>query len=279
MQILKKARIIFYAILAILLVGLLLFWSFQEQFILQADALPSNHKFVFKEPFEEQFFEQKNSDGKEVLINTLYFKTTTAPRKGFVFYLHGNSDNMQRHAHCAADFTHKGYDLFMMDYRGFGKSRGKCSEEAYHQDVQWIFEEVKTKYQLQNAEIIIYGRSLGTGMASYLASNNAARCLVLEAPYYNIADVPKSHVQWLPFPYQWFLRYTFRTDTWLDKVPYPTYIIHGTKDWIVPYKSGEKLKPLLSQNNNFITIPKAGHNNLHEFKPYHAALERCLAAE
>ena len=110
----------------------------------------------------------------------MLFRSTQQPSKGLVFYLHGNADNLQRHARRYSDFTEKGYDIFMMDYRSYGKSRGEPSEVVFHQDVQWIFEEALKICQTTAPETIVYGRSLGTGMASKLASNNHIKTLILE---------------------------------------------------------------------------------------------------
>jgi len=243
----------------------------QERVILQAAKLSPEHQFRFEPPlkFTELFFEKD-----DVQINGLFFKSEQQTAQGLVFYLHGNAGNMQRYGHYSSKFTEKGYDFFMMDYRSFGKSRGEVSEEAIHEDAQWIYEEVLKKYNYSEDEVVIYGRSLGSGIATKLASNNVPKTLILETPYYNIADVAKS---WIPFlPYQSFLRYTFRTDLWLPTVKCPVYIFHGTADKIVPYSSGQKLAPLLTSETHFITLKNGGHNNLHNYSKYHRSLKKIL---
>ena len=204
----------------------------------------------------------------------MLFRSETQPSKGLVFYLHGNADNLQRHAKRYSDFTEKGYDIFMMDYRSYGKSRGVTSEAIFHEDVQWIFEEALKICKTTASETIVYGRSLGTGMASKLASKNDVKILILETPFYQIADVPTYYFPLLP--YDKFLKYTFRTHKWLGSVSCNTYIIHGTKDWIVPYKSGIKLKNVMSNADYFITIKDGHHNNLPTFATYHHYLNLFL---
>ncbi len=243
--------------------------AFQEKIIFQAKPLPHNHQYVFQQPFTELFFDKEG-----VKINALHFPATSQIKKGMIFYLHGNAGNIQKYGLRAIHFTSKGYDVFMMDYRTFGKSTGELSEAAIHNDVQWIFEEVQTKYGQPASEWIVYGRSLGTGIATHLASNNEVKQLILETPYFNLIDVAKGYFPLLP--YNKLLKYTFQTDQWIQEVKAPIAIFHGTKDWIVPYKSGIKLQRLLKVSDQFYTIPNGGHNNLFTFPRYHEWMREVL---
>ncbi|MGB1205601.1 MAG: alpha/beta hydrolase [Chitinophagales bacterium] len=265
----KKRHIILSTSIILLTTAILVILFGQDRIVLQAVALPSNYQFQFDSAYEEFFFEKE-----AVKINALLFRTEQKPSKGLVFYLHGNADNLQRHAKRYSHFTEKGYDIFMMDYRSYGKSRGITNEAVFHEDVQWIFEEALKICETTAAETIVYGRSLGTGMASKLASKQQVKTLILETPYSKIADVPNYYFPFLP--YDKFLKYTFRTCDWLNKVSCNTYIIHGTKDWIVPYKSGHRLKSVMSNANHFITIKGGHHNNLPTFSAYHHYLNLCL---
>ena len=265
----KKRHIILGIGIILLIVAILVILFGQDKIVLQAVALPTEYEFQFDDAYEEFFFEKE-----AVTINALLFRSEQQPSKGLVFYLHGNADNLQRHARRYSDFTEKGYDIFMMDYRSYGKSRGETNEAVFHEDVRWIFGEALKICETTAAETIVYGRSLGTGMASKLASEQKVKCLILETPYSKIADIPNYYFPLLP--YDKFLKYTFRTCDWLDKVSCNTYIIHGTKDWIVPYKSGCKLKNVMPNAHHFITIKGGHHNNLPTFSAYHDYLELFL---
>lgn len=243
--------------------------ALQEKIIFQAKPLPQNYEYVFQQPFEELFFEKE-----EARINALHFPATALEKKGMIFYLHGNAGNIQKYGQRAIHFTNKGYEVFMMDYRSFGKSTGELSEQAIHSDVQWVFEEVQKKYKLPSHEWIVYGRSLGTGIATHLASKNEVQQLILETPYFNLIDVAKGYFPLLP--YNKLLKYTFQTNKWIKEVKAPIAIFHGTKDWVVPYKSGIKLQDLLKDSDQFYTIPNGGHNNLYTFPQYHEWMEGVL---
>ena len=173
----KKRHIILGIGIILLIVAILVVLFGQDKIVLQAVALPTEYEFQFDDAYEEFFFEKE-----AVTINALLFRSEQQPSKGLVFYLHGNADNLQRHARRYSDFTEKGYDIFMMDYRSYGKSKGKTNEAVFHEDVRWIFGEALKICETTAAETIVYGRSLGTGMASKLASEQKVKCLILETP-------------------------------------------------------------------------------------------------
>jgi uncharacterized protein len=237
---------------------------FQEKIILHPIKLPQSYKYVFDVPFEEKNIEPKNG----IRLNGILFRAKNS--KGLVFYNHGNADNLQRWGRHAQDFTRLGYDVFFYDYRGFGKSSGEFSEQEILTDAVFLFDQLKSKYV--DKKIIIYGRSLGTGVATFLAKNRKADALILETPYYNMADVGKS---WLPFvPFERVLKYEFPTNQWIKDVQAPVVIFHGTNDWVVPYQSGRKLAGVVG--SKLITIEGGGHKNLGEFERYHVELGMIL---
>jgi uncharacterized protein len=115
--------------------------------------------------------------------------------------------------------------------------------------------------------IIVYGRSMGSGFASKLASDNHPRYLILDAPYYSFRKVVE---RFLPFlPMRLVLRYHLRTDKWISNVKCHTYIIHGTKDWLIPLRHSERLQQINPRRITLIRIEGGGHNNLPSFHEYH----------
>ena len=239
-------------------------YLFQDKVIFQADKLSADYEFEFNQEFAEITIVPRI--GHE--ISSLIFSVDNAKRKGTVIYFHGNADNMQRWGEYAEDFTDLGYAVLMIDYSGYGKSWGAPSEEVLFQDAedawQWA------QHHLPSKEFIIYGRSLGAVVASQLASQHQPKQLVLETPFYQLVQ---GRLRWL-FPFG--LKYQFANHKYLADVKCPITIIQGTNDWIVSYKSAEKLKPLLKPADNFITIEGGGHKDLREFKSYHMALARVL---
>ena len=132
-------------------------------------------------------------------------------------------------------------------------------------DMQFVYTSLATQYSENH--LILYGRSLGSGFAAKLASDNYPRFLILDSPYYNFQKLVERFVPILPLNY--VLRYHLRTDKWLKNVNCPVYIIHGTKDWLIPIRHSERLQAINPHKITLIRIEGAGHNNLNKFPEYH----------
>jgi pimeloyl-ACP methyl ester carboxylesterase len=260
--------LIYVVFIYVLLVAIAIL--FQEKLLFRNTKLPMDYSYHFEEDFEEIWFDPEVN----VKINALYFKTDSASRKGLIIYFHGNADDLRRWGKHALDFTKNDYDILMVDYRQFGKSTGELSEKALHTDANYVYDWAK-KHFPEN-QIILYGRSLGTGIATRLASENRPKMLLLETPYFNLADVVNSY-----FPlilYNSMLKYQFRTDLCIQQVHCRIHFFHGTKDAVVPYNSSLKLAALLNKKPSEIltTIPDGRHKNLGDFQEYHQALDSLL---
>ena len=161
---------VFVTILVIYLVISLLLYYLQEYFLFQPEKLPADFKFLY----ENQKVEEYNLETRDgAMLNGLHFKVGRS--RGVVLYLKGNSKSIKRWGKFAVDFTRHNYDVIMVDYRGFGKSKGKRSQKAIKRDLQLIYNTIKK--QVNEKHIILYGRSLGSGFATKLASMNKPKCL------------------------------------------------------------------------------------------------------
>jgi hypothetical protein len=160
----------------------------------------------------------------------------------------------------------------LVDYRGFGKSTGKRSENEIISDMQFVYDTLTGKYHENH--MLVYGRSIGSGFAAKLAAENKPRYLILESPYYSLIKVAERFVPFVPF--RWLLRYHLRTDKWIKEVDCHTYIIHGTKDWLIPISHSEKLQKLNPDKITLIRIHGGRHNNLPSFYEYHNFLRDIL---
>ncbi|WOD44098.1 alpha/beta hydrolase [Hwangdonia lutea] len=229
-------------------------------------VLEQDYIFQFSKPFEELFL--KTDD--DAVINAINFKTENP--KGVILYFHGNAGDLSRWGFIAEYFVEKQYDVLIIDYRTYGKSTGKLSEKALYNDSQYAYNYLKERYA--ENDITLYGRSLGTGIAAYLASKNKPNQLILETPYYSITDVAKTRFPVLPV--ETLLKYKLPTHQYLQKTSSPITILHGTDDGIVPITSAEKLLKLNKENLEFITIDGGAHNNLIEFEAYHKAIHKVL---
>ncbi len=256
-----------FIILIGIIVGILYSYYFlQERIIFNPVSLPKDYEYPFETPFEERFY--KMADGVE--LNSLLFKSKE--RKGLVFYIHGNNDNLRYWGDFAPFFITLGYDVFMYDYRGFGKSEGKIKgEKKLQRDARRLYKRLLSTYK--EKEIVIYGFSIGTGIAARLASVQKPKALVLEAPFYNFIDLVKYHRSFLPA--KLISKYHFRINKYLPQVKAPSYIFHGTEDRKVPYYLGLKLKDC-NPKLEFYGIEGATHNDIQFTKEYRLKMKEVL---
>lgn len=245
------------------------FYFGQDLFFFRPERLPKWFTYKYPFPFAEVNFEME--DGGEV--NALHFRVPNS--KGVVFYIKGNSRSIKGWGKFAKDFVGKGFDFFILDYRGFGKSRGRRTEEILYADLQQVYKWLAAEYGEER--IILYGRSLGSGLAARVASWNDPQTLILDCPYYSFLY----HITRYGFilPIRWLLRYHIRTDRFIKKVHCPVYILHGRKDRLIPFRQSEKLRDIAPDNIVLYPIEEAGHNNLPDFPEYHDLLYDILHGE
>ena len=251
-------HIILYIIGGIVLLSIIAYFI-QDKFIFKPEKLKQDFIYKYDVPFEELFFDVEPG----VRINGLHF--TVKEPLGLILYFHGNSRSIKGWAKYAKDFYRYNYDVVLVDYRGFGKSTGKRSEQSMLADMQFVYETLLEKFP--ESHLIIYGRSLGSGFACKIASDNKPRYLILDAPYFSFKKTIERFLPILPVKY--VLRYHLRTDKWITKVNCHTYILHGTKDWLIPISNSEKLHALNPRKITLIRIHGGGHNNLTSFPEYH----------
>lgn len=254
-------------ILLSLYLGLCLFlYFFQHLFFFRPERLAHSFQYKYPFPFEELNFDME--DGGR--INAIHFKVPNS--RGVVYYLKGNSKSIKGWGKFAKDFVSNGYDFFMMDYRGFGKSRGKRSQERMFNDAQYIYTWLSQSY-LED-KIILYGRSWGSGIAARIASWNKPALLILDSPYFSFVYNTNRYLFFLPT--RWILRYDIRTDQYLKSTACPVHIIHGTKDRLISFSQSEKLKALYPDKITLHGIEGARHNNLPDYPEFFEILYEIL---
>lgn len=241
-------------------------YIFQEKLIFFPQKLDNNYQFEFNQTFEELVI--VSTDGKK--LNGLLF--TTDSSKGLIFYMHGNAGNVSSWGEVAKTYTDLNYDVFILDYRSYGKSEGEINgEKQLFEDNQKAYEELKKRYK--EDKIIILGYSIGTGFASKLASTNNPKLLILQAPYYNMTDMMKHTYSFVP---TFLLKYKFATNEHLRNCKMPIVIFHGNSDEVIYYESSLKLKEEFKQEDTLITLIGQGHNGMTDNFNYKSELKKIL---
>jgi len=263
----KKRIFIFFKILIgiyVLLCGVIYFM--QEKIIFHPEKLDKGYKFEFNQEFKEVFITTQDNEQ----LNGLLFKSKNS--KGLIFYLHGNAGSLKSWGNVANTYTNLNYDVFILDYRGFGKSSGNISnQEQLFEDNQKVYNVLKQSYNEE--EIIVLGYSIGTGLAAKLASENQPKTLILQAPYYSLTDMMEHNFPILP---TFLLKYKFSTNEYLSNCNMPIVIFHGDKDQIIDYNSSVKLKNEFSDKVKLITLKNQGHNGMTDNIQYQNEIKNIL---
>ena len=261
---LKKTLVTLLFLYVLLLIG---FYFFQEKVIFQSKKLNKNYAFDFPHKFEEVNLNATDS----ALINALHFKVENP--KGILLYFHGNKGNLKRWGTIVLPYTNYNYDVFVIDYRGYGKSNGMRSEKMMYDDSQVAYEYLKKRFN--ENKIVVYGRSIGATFATFVAAQNNPKHLVLEAPFYSLISTMRS--QFWPVPYDLLLKYKFQSFELIPKVTAPTIIFHGDKDSLIPIEFGKKLyEASNTEIAEFIILKDGTHHNLTTFESYKEKLETIL---
>jgi len=240
-------------------------WTRQDKILFFPEPLAQNHAFQEADTQEEWV----NVPGARLHALHLRQPMVNGQRhtRGIVFYLHGNAGNVATWFTNADFWRRSGYDLFMLDYRGYGKSSGHMEDEAQmHDDVLRAWQQVAPEYE--GLKHVIFGRSLGTGLATYLATQVPTDLLLLVSPYTSIEAMAQAHYPWVPGA---VLRYPLHTDRWLPNVKAKVVIFHGERDTLIPIDNAERLQALKPQAL-LIRIPQAGHGDIHQLPAYTDAL-------
>ena len=247
---------------------------FQEKVVFLPVILPHDHTYDFENDFEEYLWDTP-FDGK---INALHFRIENP--KGVIAYFHGNADNLHRWGKIAVEFTKFGYDVLVMDYRGYGKSSGPRNEEYLYSDAQYFYDFAKDNYGEE--KIIVYGRSLGGAFATKIAGENQPKMVILEATFYNLQDIVN---RWLPEKVtdkvSPKMTYHFLSNQNILKIKVPLYHFHGTKDSVVPLKSGKKLFEVFEKEHpkipkKFIEIKGGTHEDLIKYDEFIEEMKKIL---
>jgi alpha-beta hydrolase superfamily lysophospholipase len=244
------------------------FYYLQEKIYFRPVLLDEDSSYHFMRPFNEKNIEQDN----QTKFNIIQFTVPDSLRKGLVLYFHGNRENIKHYASFADNFTRNRYEVWMPDYPGFGKSRGALNEQVLYDEALQVYKLARKQYAPE--QIIIYGKSIGTGIAAELASIRDCKKLILETPYYSLTALSE-RVLWM-YPLNLLMHFKLPEYEYISKVTAPISIFHGTNDGVIPYAHALKLKAVLKPADEFITVDGGSHNDLYQFPLVQKKLDSLL---
>ena len=270
MEIVKTLKFVVIILAAFFVIIYLVIISYvyfnQVGMIFQSASLSKEYEFDYQSKFEE--INIRSCDGFN--LNGLLFKTEKS--KGLVFYLHGNAGNLESWGKIAKTYTNLGYDIFILDYRSFGKSEGEIeNEEQLNKDIAIVYKTLTKRYR--ENEIIITGYSIGSGFAAILASENKPKALILQSPYYSFTELSSGRVPFFP---DFMKKFKLETYEYLPKIKVPIYIFHGKDDQLIPYENSVRLSKIIKINGHFYPLNDQGHIGMNENSDFQNQLKIIL---
>lgn len=247
-------------------VAVTIVYFIQTYFFYHPEKLPESFKFRYADTFEEIHITA--DDGN--VISALLFKAK--PSRGVALYFKGNTKSIKGWSKFRGDFLAAGYDFFIFDYPGFGKSSGKPTERAIFEDCEAVYSYVKDRYG--ENRVVIYGRSMGSGFAARVAGMNDPALLILDSPFYSF-DKLANYYSWI-LPLRYILKLHVPLYEYVKHASCPIVIFHGDKDKVIPYRFSVRLKKENDDKIDLRTIEGAKHNDLPTFPEYHYQLKELL---
>jgi fermentation-respiration switch protein FrsA (DUF1100 family) len=179
------------------------------------------------------------------------------PGKPVVLYFQGNGGGLNLRANRFKRLVADGTGLLALNYRGFGGSTGGITEAGLLQDAEAAYAFVAGRYGADR--IVLWGESLGTGVAVAIAAEHPVARLLLESPFTSTVDVAALRYWFVPV--RWLMHDQFRSDQRIANVTAPVLVVHGDQDRTVPFAFGERLYAMARPPKRFLRLPGAGHNN------------------
>jgi fermentation-respiration switch protein FrsA (DUF1100 family) len=185
-----------------------------------------------------------------------WFVPAEQPR-GVLLFFHGNAGNISHRLDSLRIFNALGLSTLIFDYRGFGSSAGKASEQGTYFDAEAAWRYLTVERGIPQQNIVYFGRSLGASIAAHLAMTQAPRALILESAFTSAPDMGARAFPFLPV--RWLARFQYDTREYLQSVSAPVLIVHSPQDEIIPIKFGRDLFAGADEPKSFLEI-HSGHN-------------------
>jgi fermentation-respiration switch protein FrsA (DUF1100 family) len=185
-----------------------------------------------------------------------WFVPARTPR-GVILFFHGNAGNISHRLDSLKIFHDLDFSTLIIDYRGYGASEGRVSEQGTYRDAEAAWRYLTEQRGIAGEKIVLFGRSLGGAVAAYLAGRRKAAALIVESGFVSVPDMAARLYPWLPV--RWLARLRYPTGEYLKAVSCPVLIVHSLDDEIIPYRQGESLFESAGDPKELLTI-RGDHN-------------------
>ena len=246
--------------IGIYLFVILIMFIFQRSLLYQPSKEKLNISYYNNTGLEKINF--TTLDG--ILLESL-FKKPSKSENNTILVFHGNAGHIGHRVHKFKPFIDEGYGLLLLEYRGYGENKGKPSEKGLYMDGEAALHFL-TKHDIPIHKTILYGESLGCGLAVKFSTEDKFNATILEAPYTSIADVAMRQYWYLPA--KWLVLDRYDIISKVKNINSPLLVLHGLKDKIISIEFGKRVFNSAPKPKEALYIPNAGHNNLYEFDTY-----------
>lgn len=212
-------------------------------------VLPADHYF-------------RTSDG--VRLHSWLFRAPD-PHAPMIVWLHGNAGNITNRAPMAAELAARGVSVFLVEWRGFGRSEGHPTESGLYHDALAAWDYATRDLGVAGQDIVAYGESLGGPYAAYLASQREVRAVIIENSFPSLADL--GNALYAPLPLGWTAPRAMTTTRWLNEAGVPVLVMHGRRDQVIPFRLGAKLFEGLRVPKEMLVSETASHSEIPAAEP------------
>ena len=197
--------------------------------------------------------------------------------RGVILFCHGNAGNISHRLESVQVFHRLGLSTFVFDYRGYGQSEGKPTEQGTYLDAEAAWRYLVQKQQVDPTEIIIFGRSLGGAIAAWLARDHTPKALIIESTFTSVRDIGAELYPYLPV--RLLSRFDYNAMDYLRQVNCPVLIVHSRDDEIIPFSHGRRLFETANEPKEFLEITGT-HNEgfMTSAKRYEDGLDSFISA-
>lgn len=273
------AVIVLASAIVVIVVGLLVVRSsaLQRRIVFFPEVLADDVTLRFSRPHTDHFVASPTGSRLHA-VRFAADVTADGPdrRRRAILYLHGNAGSLRSWGEVGAglatllDDAGRNDVVYVLDYAGYGRSRGVLDEATILQDVVAVYDDIAARHD----DVVVFGRSIGTGPATHLAQARRPTLLLLETPYASLVDLAGRLMPLVPSA---LLAFRFESDVWMKGVRCPVHILHGTADEVIPLASAERLiAGGLPPGSSVTIIPGGHHNDLEAFPAWGQTIRRVL---
>lgn len=191
-----------------------------------------------------------------------WFIPAARPRALTLLHFHGNAENISDSLPLGRMARDAGHNMLLLDYRGYGRSRGGPTERGIYLDGEAALLHLRGRADVDPDRIVLWGRSIGAAVAVHLASSGPVRGIVLESPFTSALDLLREGGHWIFYGLSLLGSYRFDSAEKMGRVTAPLLVVHGTDDDIAPFVLGRRLHDLAPGRKTFLAIKGGGHNDL-----------------